>query len=160
MNEAYLLLGSNVGDRLSWFKKATGLIEEKCGKITICSSVYETAAWGLGDQPAFLNKVLRLHTALLPHELLSKILDIETGLGRHRHEKWGPRIIDIDLLFYNQEIINTPALIIPHPFLHKRRFTLVPLVEIAPQYVHPLLHKTTTELLHECVDPLDVKMYK
>ena len=157
MNQAYLSLGSNEGDRALWMQKAMTLIAAKCGKVTTRSSVYETAAWGITTQPDFLNLVLTLETKLSPETLLGKILGIEQMLGRHRTIKWGPRTIDIDILFFNSDVINTSELIIPHPFLHERRFILTPLAEIAPLYVHPLLQKTILELLAECPDKLEVR---
>lgn len=156
MNKTYLSLGSNEGNRMLWLHKATGLIEARCGTILNRSSVYRTAAWGITDQPDFLNMAVYVETTQTPIQLLNTILDIEISLGRHRDIKWGPRIIDIDILFFNDEIINSPGLVIPHPYLHERRFTLVPLVEIAPDLKHPKLKKTITQLLAECPDKLEV----
>jgi 2-amino-4-hydroxy-6-hydroxymethyldihydropteridine diphosphokinase len=159
MNTAYLSLGTNEGDRKQWLHQALSLIAKHCGHVTKQSAIYETAAWGITDQSPFLNMVVRLETSLSPGALLSEILTIEVTLGRHRTIKWGPRIIDIDILFYNDDIINTPSLTIPHPFIEKRRFTLVPLVDIEPYYFHPLLHKTSLALLSECKDDLEVHPY-
>src|SRR5579872_2952289 len=145
MNEAYLALGGNEGDRVAWLQKALALLAVKCGDIIKRSAVYETAAWGLGAQPDFLNMAVLINTDKTPVELLGEIHIIETTLGRQRSIKWGPRTLDIDILLYNHEIIDTPELKIPHPFLHMRRFTLVPLAEIAPQYLHPQLNKTVGE---------------
>ncbi len=156
MNEAYLSLGSNEGDRMQWLQRAMDLLAINCGTITKRSSVYETAAWGLTDQADFLNMAVEIQTTKTPTELLDAILDIETQLGRQRSVKWGPRTIDIDILLYNNSIIDTTKLIIPHPFLHQRLFTLLPLAEIAPKYLHPKLNKTVSELLAECPDELDV----
>ncbi len=156
MNKTYLSLGSNEGNRMLWLQKATDLIEARCGAILQRSSVYRTAAWGITAQPDFLNMVVSVETTQTPTELLEKILGIERSLGRHRTVKWGPRIIDIDILFFNDEIIDSPGLVIPHPFLHERRFTLTPLAEIAPGLVHPKLKKTIAELLAECPDKLEV----
>ena len=156
MNKAFLSLGSNEGNRLEWFKKALELIDANCGDLVRKSSIYETAAWGITDQPSFLNMVVIIETVKTPAELLTEILKTETMLGRERTIKWGPRRIDIDILFYNDEILELPGLIIPHPYLQDRRFTLTPLVELAPDYVHPKLHKTMTELLADCQDKLEV----
>lgn len=159
MNKAYLSLGSNEGQRERWLQQAQEHIAINCGTITATSPIYETAAWGITNQPDFLNMVLGIETYLSPNELLQSILNIETSLGRVRTVKWGPRTIDIDILFYNNEVINQPGLTIPHPFLQERRFILAPLAAIAPQYVHPLLHKTITQLLADCPDKLEVHTY-
>ncbi len=159
MNNTYLLLGSNQGDRLSLLQQAITMLSEKCGAIIQRSSVYETAAWGITAQPAFLNMVVNLQTPLSPTELLKETQTIETTLGRQRDVKWGQRTLDIDILLYNQELIDLPELIIPHPFMQDRRFTLVPLAEIAPNYQHPKLHKTVSQLLSVCPDALHVIRY-
>lgn len=159
MNEAYLSLGSNEGDRVVWLQKALELLAATCGEIVKLSSVYETAAWGLGTQPDFLNMAVLIHTDKTPEELLHDIHHIETALGRQRNIKWGPRTLDIDILLYNHEIIETPELKVPHPFLHERLFTLIPLAEIAPGYIHPQLHLTISALLTTCPDRLEVHKY-
>lgn len=159
MNKAYLLLGSNEGDRIGWFHKALEILEKTAGNITAKSSLYETAAWGIEEQPDFLNMAVCLETTLEAPTLLRTILETEEILGRHRTVKWGQRTIDIDILFYNQDVITLPQLTIPHPFIQKRRFALVPLNEIAPMYTHPILHKTITTLLNECTDGLEVHLY-
>ena len=156
MNKAYLSLGSNEGNRKLWLAKALNLVEMQCGEILQKSAIYKTAAWGITDQPEFLNMVMCVRTSKTPDELLHCILTIETTLGRHRGVKWGPRIIDIDILLFNNDIIDTPELVIPHPFMQDRRFTLTPLAEIAPEYVHPKLHKTIRALLEICPDRLEV----
>ena len=158
-DEVFLSLGSNEGDRTLWFEKAIALISARCGTIVGRSAIYETAAWGITTQPDFLNMVVHMQTDLSPRDLLTTILEIETTLGRHRTIKWGPRIIDIDILLYNDVILDTPELVIPHPFLHERRFTLAPLAELAPNYMHPTLHKTISRLLAECPDKLEVHKY-
>ena len=158
MNKAYLSLGSNEGDREEWLKKALWLLSVHAGSIEAISSVYETAAWGLTDQPDFLNLVLLLETALAPEALLASILNTETILGRQRTIKWGPRTLDIDILFFNNEVIDKPRLIVPHPFLQERRFILMPMAEIAPDLMHPGLHKTISQLLAECPDASEVKI--
>ncbi|MBO9683985.1 MAG: 2-amino-4-hydroxy-6-hydroxymethyldihydropteridine diphosphokinase [Flavisolibacter sp.] len=159
MNEVYLLTGGNIGNRLAYLLKAKEEIEKRCGSILKESSVYETAAWGKEDQGAFLNQVLKIETELQSEEVLKTILEIEEDLGRKRQLKYGPRIIDIDILFFDDDIINEHALKIPHPQMQNRRFVLVPLNEIAPAKVHPILHKTIAQLLAECPDPLAVNKF-
>ena len=160
MNEIYLLTGGNMGNRLHNMELAAGMIERTGGSIVKKSSVYETAAWGFTEQPAFLNQVFCITSDLKAEELLHRLLNIEQGLGRKRLQKMGPRVIDIDILFYGSQIISTPDLIIPHPRITERRFVLTPLNEIAPDFVHPVLHKRITELLQICPDPLEVKLYQ
>lgn len=159
MNEAYLLTGGNVGNRLAYLSKTKEEIEKRCGRILKESSVYETAAWGKEDQEAFLNQVLKIETNLDPEELLKTILQIEEYLGRKRELKYGPRTIDIDILFFNEAVINQHSLKIPHPQMQNRRFVLAPLNEIASDKLHPSLHKTIAQLLAECPDPLAVNKF-
>ena len=156
MNKAYLLIGGNLGDRKANLSKANELISEQCGVITKASSLYETAAWGITDQPSFLNQALEISTSLNAKQLMRKILKIEKMMGRKRKEKFGPRIIDIDILFYEDEIHDITFLKIPHPELQNRRFVLVPLAEINSEIQHPVLKKTIAELLEECPDNLEV----
>ena len=157
MNKAYLLIGGNEGNRLSHVQQAVANIAKYCGDLVRESSLYETAAWGKTDQPAFLNQVILIQTKKSPADLMAAILDIEEKMGRKRLEKYGQRKIDIDILFYNQEIIDEPQLRIPHPEIQNRRFVLVPLQEIAPDWMHPVLHQTVSRLLETCPDTLDVK---
>src|SRR5688500_5363303 len=138
MNNAYLLTGGNIGNRLANLKQAALTIEKRCGKITVTSSIYETAAWGKEDQQDFLNQVLLLETDFDAQQLIGIILQIEREMGRSRKEKNEPRVIDIDILFYNDAIINDLNLIVPHPQLQNRRFVLEPLNEIASEFVHPI----------------------
>ncbi|OQP39395.1 2-amino-4-hydroxy-6-hydroxymethyldihydropteridine diphosphokinase [Niastella koreensis] len=156
MNKVFLLIGGNMGDRLQNLHQAIALLAATCGPVTQQSAVYETAAWGKTDQAAFLNQALLLHTLLTPQELITTILSVEEQLGRRRMEKNGPRVIDIDIIFYNDLVMHEPHLTIPHPQLQNRRFVLIPLIEIAPDLVHPVLHKTLIELLSECRDDLAV----
>jgi|SRR5690606_13473475 2-amino-4-hydroxy-6-hydroxymethyldihydropteridine diphosphokinase len=156
MSSIYLLLGANLEDRFHQLSNAFHKIEEKIGSVIKYSSIYETAAWGKEDEPSYLNQVLCVSTNLAPHELLKTIHEIENSLGRTRQLRWESRLIDIDILFYNELIINDLGLIIPHPYLHKRKFTLVPLAEIAPEYTHPVLLKSIQQLLVELADPLMV----
>lgn len=157
MNIAYLITGSNMEDREQSLATARELINKDCGEITKTSSLYETAAWGKTDQPAFLNQALEIHTVLNAKQLIRHILKVEKKMGRIRQEKYGPRLIDIDILFFNDEVHNTSFLKIPHPEMQNRRFVLMPLSEIASGFVHPVLKKTVTELLNDCPDKLDVK---
>ena len=159
MNEAYLLTGGNIGDRLVSLQQACVKIEKQAGIVLKKSAVYETAAWGITDQNLFLNQVLLVSTSLPPEELLQTLLQIEQELGRKRVVKMGPRIIDIDILFYNNEIISTPVLTVPHPQIANRRFVLTPLNEIAPGFIHPGLQKTIAEFLEICPDNLEVRKY-
>jgi 2-amino-4-hydroxy-6-hydroxymethyldihydropteridine diphosphokinase len=156
MSKVYLLLGSNEGDKLRWLRKGVSAINRQCGDIPLISAIYQTGAWGLEDQEDFYNLVLELHTDLTPHQLLEQIQLIEEDLGRQRKIKWGPRSLDIDILFFDDLILNDPQLKIPHPFLKQRRFTLAPLEEIAPHLIHPIDRKSIRQLLLECPDPLPV----
>jgi len=157
MNRAYLLTGGNIGNRKAMLQKAIQLLNEYCGKVTAESSLYETAAWGKTDQSAFLNQALELETGLNARQLIRKILKVEKLMGRERKEKYGPRIIDIDILLFNDETHDIPFLKLPHPEIQNRRFALVPLVEIAAGIIHPVLKKTIKQLLADCPDKLEVK---
>ena len=145
-----------MGNRTAYLQQATKVIEEQCGSIIARSHIYETAAWGVLDQPSFYNQAFAVQTLLPPEQLMQTLLNIEAGIGRQRVQKMGPRIIDLDVLLIDNLIINTPLLIVPHPHLTERRFALTPLAEIAPEIVHPLVNKTITELLNECSDMLPV----
>jgi 2-amino-4-hydroxy-6-hydroxymethyldihydropteridine diphosphokinase len=157
MNSVFLLLGSNLGDRKLSLRQAILHIEQDIAPVIKMSSVYETQSWGKTDAPDYLNQVVELTTSLSAQAILQKILAIEQLMGRKRGEKWGPRIIDIDILFYNSDIINEPGLQIPHPELHKRRFTLEPLAEMAPDLIHPILMKNSLQLKKNLKDNLIVK---
>ena len=155
----FLLLGSNLGDRKKNLTVARNEIELAVGPIIKTSSLYQTAAWGKTDQPDFLNQAIEVETSLSPEEALLQILKMEISLGRRRKEKWGERIIDIDILLYGDIVTNSPQLTIPHPRLPNRRFALVPLTEIAADVVHPELQKTIRELLEVCPDKLEVHAF-
>ena len=160
MQIAYLLTGSNIGDRAQMLDSAKSRIQEECGAIPIASVLYETEPWGVHEQNHFLNQAFELHTTLSPQELIKNILIIEIELGRKRQKKYGPRKIDIDILFYENQIIHEPGLDIPHPQLHLRRFVLQCMNDIAPQLIHPKINKTIAELLESCPDQLEVKAWK
>ena len=156
MNKVYLLIGGNIGDRMANLAMAVQLIEKYLGKLLQISSIYETAAWGNTDQADFLNQAICIETQLAPTQLMTQILDIEKKMGRARNIPLGPRIIDIDILYYNDAIVENELVYIPHPRISARKFVLYPLVEIAPNYLHPILHKTNSLLLKECGDSLAV----
>jgi 2-amino-4-hydroxy-6-hydroxymethyldihydropteridine diphosphokinase len=157
MIDVFLLLGGNLGDRHLFLQQAIKYIEHDIAPVVKASSVYETQSWGKTDAPDYLNQVIVVQTGLPAPAVLEKILNIERVLGRRREEKWGSRTIDIDILFYGHEIINHQDLHIPHPELHKRRFTLEPLAEIAPGLVHPVFNKSVLQLKDELNDSLIVK---
>ncbi|ALI97818.1 2-amino-4-hydroxy-6-hydroxymethyldihydropteridine diphosphokinase [Rufibacter tibetensis] len=160
MNSLFLLLGSNLGDRIFYLTEATSRLESVFGKTVQKSNLYETAAWGLTDQPAFLNQVLVFETSFSPKVVLALTQRIEQELGRIRKERWGARVIDVDVLFYGEQILETDTLHLPHPQLHLRRFTLLPLAQVAPDFVHPIYQKTILKLLDECPDTLEVKLFE
>ena len=159
MNSVYLLTGGNVGDRSGNLLAASNHINGLCGPVVKSSAVYETAPWGNSHQPAFLNQVLLVQTGLPARKLLTMLLKIEEIMGRKRKEKYGPRLIDIDLLFFNSDIIRLPHLQVPHPEMMKRRFVMQPLAEIAPEFIHPVLQLPVKTLLLQCEDKLDVKKF-
>jgi 2-amino-4-hydroxy-6-hydroxymethyldihydropteridine diphosphokinase len=157
-HQAYLILGSNMGDRKQYIASALHKIAaHPFIQYVKTSSWYETAAWGKEDMPSHYNVATCIATTLTPVALLQALQQIELALDRERQEKWGQRTIDIDILFYDDIDINTKNLVIPHPYLHLRRFTLEPLNEIAPTYIHPVYNKSITTLLDECTDHLAVK---
>ncbi|TMI89681.1 MAG: 2-amino-4-hydroxy-6-hydroxymethyldihydropteridine diphosphokinase [Bacteroidetes bacterium] len=157
MNTAFLLTGSNMGDRKKNLESAKTLIQQQCGAIVNSSSLYETAAWGKTDQPNFFNQALQVETKLSAEQLMKHILKIEEFMGRRRNEKYGPRSIDIDILLFNQERHDQAFLKIPHPELQNRRFALMPLSEIAAHVLHPVLRQTVSQLLKDSHDKLYVK---
>ncbi len=156
-NKAYLLTGGNVGNRLLYLDQAVNLLQKQCGEITARSSVYETAPWGNTQQAPFLNQALEIHTIFEAGDLMQQLLGIEKTMGRIRQEKYGPRVIDIDILLFNDTVYKTVYLTIPHKELQNRRFVLQPLSEIAPTLVHPVLKKSILQLLEECPDHSEVK---
>ncbi|MCX2451494.1 2-amino-4-hydroxy-6-hydroxymethyldihydropteridine diphosphokinase [Pedobacter sp. PLR] len=153
----YLLLGSNLGDREELLNDAVAQIGKKVGEVFAQSSFYETAAWGKTDQPSFINLAVGLKTGLSPLEVLKAVLGIEAELGRVRKEKWGARLMDIDVMFYGDEIVDMgEELQIPHPQMQYRKFVLVPLAEIAGGLIHPVIGKRVSEILAILEDNLTV----
>ena len=159
MNKAYLLLGSNMGNSQRQLKIAIKNTTLQVGNIIRKSKLYVTAAWGHTDQPDFLNQVIIVETKLTALQTIDIILDIEKKMGRVRTQKNAPRIIDIDILFFNKEIIAEKNLEVPHPQIENRRFVLTPLNELSPNFKHPVTHKTIHQLLNNCADTLDVKKF-
>jgi 2-amino-4-hydroxy-6-hydroxymethyldihydropteridine diphosphokinase len=159
MNTIYLLLGSNMGNSKASLSKAVVQIGKYIGKVIRKSGLYSTAAWGNTNQPDFLNQVIIVETKLSAPQTMQSILAIEEKMGRIRTIKNAPRIIDIDILFFNKEIINQPQLTVPHPQIQNRRFVLVPLNQLSPNFKHPLLNKTVHQLLINCRDKLNVKKF-
>uniref|UniRef100_F4C636 2-amino-4-hydroxy-6-hydroxymethyldihydropteridine pyrophosphokinase n=1 Tax=Sphingobacterium sp. (strain 21) TaxID=743722 RepID=F4C636_SPHS2 len=157
MHTVYLILGSNLGDSRQQLTKAIQLIDSRVGNVTDQSAIYETVAWGVNNQPNYLNQALKVNTILTPEQTLKEILAIEETLGRKRNTKWEARLIDIDILFYDAIILDTLNLKIPHPLLHLRRFVLTPLVEIAPGLMHPSYRMGIADLYEKLDDNLSVR---
>ena len=159
MNKTYLLLGSNMGNSHQQLSIAIKNITEQVGTVTRQSSLYTTEAWGNTSQPHFLNQVIIVSTELTALQTINMILSIEEKMGRVRTTKNAPRIIDIDILFFNKEIITEKILTVPHPEIENRRFVLIPLNELSPSLKHPINKKTIHQLLADCTDTLDVKKF-
>jgi len=155
-HRSILLLGSNLSNRHQHIAAAKKQIAELIGKIEKQSSIYETEPWGVSDQPSYFNAALTVRTPLAPSQLLTILKKIETHEGRVDRKKYAPRTLDIDILFYDDLVLNSKELIIPHPKLHLRKFALVPLAEIEESFIHPILKKSVAELLFECRDTLGV----
>ena len=156
MNTTYLLLGSNMGNSRQQLLNAKKNIHQQIGKTIRQSNLYQTAAWGNTHQPDFLNQVIIVQTKLTAAQTMQAILTIEKKMGRIRSKKNDPRIIDIDILFFNKEIISTANLMVPHPQLQNRNFVLVPLNQLSPNFKHPVLNKTIHQLLRNSPDKLTV----
>jgi 2-amino-4-hydroxy-6-hydroxymethyldihydropteridine diphosphokinase len=159
MHKVYLLLGSNMGNSEARLSKAIVHIEKKIGTLIRQSNLYVTAAWGNTRQPDFINQVIIVETALSATETMQAILNIEKKMGRVRTVKNAPRIIDIDILFFNKEIIQRQQLSVPHPQIQNRRFVLVPLNQLSPNFMHPVLNRSVHQLLMHCPDKLNVKKF-
>lgn len=156
MNRIFLITGGNIGDRKKSLKVAAALVEKRIGKIIRSSKIYETDAWGITNQSSFYNQVLIVESDFSANKVMQKILKIEKEMGRIRTIKNAARIIDIDILFFNNETVNKQNLIIPHPEIANRRFVLVALNELVPEMIHPVLKKSIADLLSICKDPLKV----
>ncbi len=152
----FISLGGNLGNTLEIFEKCYPKIEKKIGFISNASKIYQTISWGPIDQPNFLNQVIQVESKLEAATILIILLDIEKSLGRIRVQKWGPRIIDLDILFYGNEIVNELNLVIPHPQIAYRKFVLIPLNELVPDFIHPILEIKIAELLVASTDISEV----
>ena len=159
MNIVYLQLGSNLGEREQLLSSAIKLINERVGKVNVSSQIYESTPWRVDGQEKYLNQIIKIKTLFSPEKTLDSILKIETDLGRLRIEKWGERLIDIDIIFFNNEIIENSNLCIPHKHMHERNFVLAPLNEIAADVIHPKYKKTVSDLFNESTDTEKVVKY-
>ncbi|HXB10702.1 MAG TPA: 2-amino-4-hydroxy-6-hydroxymethyldihydropteridine diphosphokinase [Bacteroidia bacterium] len=153
MNRVFLSLGSNRGNRQEYLQTATNVLEKRVGNLLQVSHIYETEPWKMNDGTNFLNQVILLETSLDAQEIMALIIETETSLGRIRSTSgYEPRTIDIDILFFNEEVIKSPSVTVPHPLISERRFILEPLCELAPNYIHPKLKKSLKQLLADCPD--------
>ena len=160
MERCLILFGSNMGDKNKIYTQACLLINNRCGRIVAQSSAYESEPWGFEAKEWFLNRLIVVETELEPEAMMQQLLDIETELGRVRHPEAGgytSRTADLDILYYGSRIVLTDSLTIPHPRLHQRRFALLPLCEVVPEFVHPAFNMTQTELLKRCFDFSEVR---
>ncbi len=161
-SHSFILLGTNMGDRESLLRNAIMMINASCGEVVAQSKIYETEPWGFVAGNNFLNQVVMIETELKPHDLLKELLSIEAVLGRQRQEGvvgYQSRPMDLDILYYDDFIVDDSDLTLPHPRMHRRRFTLLPLCDIAPDLKHPVFDKTNRVLLEQCDDDSDVKIY-
>jgi len=159
----FIAIGSNLGDRVENCRRAADLVTSDKGKVTLIrsSSFYETEPWGVAGQGAFINSVIEIRTGLPPEALLGFLKSIEQKMGRTTQPvRWGPRLIDLDIIFYGDKVVEEEGLVVPHPYAHLRAFVLVPLAEIAPDFVHPLLGKKVSELVEALPDKKGVKRLK
>lgn len=156
----FISLGSNVDHRRKYLAAARFQMANRGLRLVQKSQIYQTQAWGVLDQPLFLNQVVEVSTDSAPYELLQSLKSIETSMGRKSRERWTQREIDLDIIYYGRQIMKTPELQIPHPFLYQRNFVLVPLCEIAPEFPDPQVGKTVRELLAENTDHSQIELYK
>jgi 2-amino-4-hydroxy-6-hydroxymethyldihydropteridine diphosphokinase len=159
INQLFLSLGGNLGNTREIFEGAYPLIEKKIGKIAVYSSIYQTEAWGPIPQADFLNQVILVSTSLAPQACLTEMLAIEKEFGRERKERWGPRTLDLDILYYSDVVIAEADLTVPHPRIAERKFILTPLVEIAPLFEDPVSRKSMMSLLENCSDRSQVNRF-
>jgi len=159
MERIYLGLGTNLGDKLKNLSHSRLLIADHIAPISNASAIYTTAAWGVEDQDSYLNQVVQIETNLAPLDLLAQVLEIEQMMGRERRLKWGARVIDIDILFYGSQILETEHLIIPHPFLQERNFVLIPMAELTPEFKHPISNLSMQTLKRNSKDLLKVEVF-
>ena len=160
METCHILFGSNMGDKNEIFAQACLFINNRCGRIVAVSSAYESEPWGFEAEEWFMNRLISVETELEPEEMMQQLLGIEAELGRVRHpetEGYTSRTADLDILYYGCRIVVTDSLVVPHPRLHQRRFALLPLCEMVPQFVHPAFKLTQTELLERCPDTSEVR---
>ena len=159
MNTVYLQLGSNLGEREQLIFDAVQEISEHVGKVNVRSQIYESSPWRVDGQESYLNQLIEVKTLLSAQAILISVLKIENNLGRVRIEKWGERLIDIDIIFFNNDIIESPDLCVPHKHMHERNFVLIPLNEIASAFIHPKYNKTVSELFNESKDTEKIEEY-
>ncbi len=159
MEQVVLLIGGNLGDREKLILEAEKLLA-KTFEVVDRSSIYETPAWGKASKNAYLNRALVVETSLGPREVLLAAQEVENLLGRERKEKWGDRTMDIDIIYIGQKVINTTKLKVPHPLMAQRKFVLVPLVEVLPDFLHPELEQNSQELLEVCPDKTEPEIWK
>ena len=160
MNIVYLQLGSNLGPREQFICEAVQEISDHVGNVSLRSQIYESTPWRVDGQESYLNQIIEVKTLFTAEEILVAVLNIENDLGRVRVEKWGERLIDIDIIFFNNEIIENPTLCIPHKHMHQRNFVLVPMNEIAADFIHPRYNKTVSQLFDESKDTEEVIEYE
>lgn len=158
MHELFIQLGSNMGNRSDVLQKAQQAMQQIFGEPAKVSGIYESQAWGKTDQQHFLNQIVSFKTTWSPEKILQQLKEIEREIGRTKTEKWGPRVIDLDILFYGNLVFNSSSLQIPHPHIQTRAFVLIPLIEIAPSIFHPLIKQTILQIHAACKDPLWVKL--
>ena len=155
----FLGLGSNQGDRELNLKNSIKLLNSRVGKVLNTSGIYESEPWGVKNQNYFLNQVIEIETHIDPNDLLNICKNIEYDMGRKPEIRWGKRVIDIDILYYQSKIINQEKLIIPHKLMHKRKFVMIPLNDLNENHLHPILKITNKEILNKCIDSCKVKHY-